>query len=166
MLCNNKLLCLAFNNLYYMQKINNVYFIDLNNIILEITESNVYSNVNQKKIIYYDSQSGSFTLSSNDFLTQQEKSKKEEKENSACIYNQLLGQYTFDNNNNFKDDDYLMIDAKRNEIYQNYTKTNLRKINDLEFNKYYEELNLFLQKYKKFEFILKDFELVHKNNGI
>ena len=59
-----------------------------------------------------------------------------------------------------------MIDAKRNEIYQNYTKTNLRKINDLEFNKYYEELNLFLQKYKKFEFILKDFELVHKNNGI
>lgn len=166
MLCNNKLLCLAFNNLYYMQKINNVYFIDLNNIILEITESNVYSNVNQKKIIYYDSQSGSFTLSSNDFLTQQEKSKIEEKEHSACIYNQLLGQYTFDNNNNFKDDDYLMIDAKRNEIYQNYTKTNLRKINDLEFNKYYEELNLFLQKYKKFEFILKDFELVHKNNGI
>ena len=166
MLCNNKLLCLAFNNLYYMQKINNVYFLGLNNIILEITESNVYSNVNQKKIIYYDSQSGSFTLSPNDFLTPQEKSKIEEKENSSCFYNQLLGQYTFDNSIKFPDDEYIAIDSKRNEIYQNFTKINDKKGNDAEFNKYYGELNLFLQKYKKFEFILKDFELVHKNNGI
>ena len=49
----SKLLCLSLNNTSVMEKINNLYFLGLNNIIFDIVQSSVYSNVTNRKIIYY-----------------------------------------------------------------------------------------------------------------
>jgi hypothetical protein len=86
----SKLLCLSLNNSSLMEKINNLYFLGLNNIIFDIVQSSLYSNVTNVKIIYYNCLNNEFTLSPDDTLTPVDKSKINEKENMESPYTALL----------------------------------------------------------------------------
>lgn len=69
-----------------MQKINNLYFLGLNNIIIEIIESSIYSNITKKKIIYYNSENNTFSLSQDEKLTLSDKCKISEKEKKKNLF--------------------------------------------------------------------------------
>ena len=75
-----------------MEKINNLYFLGLNNIIFDIVQSSLYSNVTNRKIIYYNCLNNEFTLSPDDSLTQTDKFKINERNNMESPYTALMKQ--------------------------------------------------------------------------
>ena len=117
---SNKLLCLSLNNTYIMQKINNLYFLGLNNIIIEIIESSIYSNITKKKIIYYNSENNTFSLSQEEKLTLSDICKINEKEKKESFYTNLLKQIDFDFNVKYSENDYLAIDKQINDNFENF----------------------------------------------
>ena len=157
---SNKLLCLSYNNTYIMQKINNLYFIGLNNIIIEIIESSVYSNITKKKIIYYNCERNEFVLSENDNLSLNDKLKIEQKENKESFYVNFIKQLNFDYSKKYSDNDYLAIDKRINDIYEDYN----NKIN-IGNEKMIMSMNLknLGQAFTNFDFISKDFDIINQN---
>ena len=156
----NKLLCLSYNNSYTMQKINNIYFLGLNNIIIEIIESTVYSNITKKKIIYYNCERNEFVLSENDNLSLSDKLKIAQKENKESFYVNFIKQLKFDYSKKYSDDDYLAIDKRINDIYDDFN----NKIN-LGNEKMIMSMNLknIGEAFINFDFISKDFDIINQS---
>jgi hypothetical protein len=156
----NKLLCLSYNNSYTMQKINNIYFLGLNNIIIEIIESTVYSNITKKKIIYYNCERNEFVLSENDNLSLSDKLKIAQKENKESFYVNFIKQLKFDYSKKYSDNDYLAIDKRINDIYDDFN----NKIN-LGNEKMIMSMNLknIGEAFINFDFISKDFDIINQS---
>ena len=152
----SKLLCLSLNNTSVMEKINNLYFIGLNNIIFDIVQSSVYSNVTNRKIIYYNCLNNESTLSSDDCLTQSDKFKINEKDNLESPYTALLKQIYFDYNIKYSNENYVMIDKQIMACFENFK-------NDGNKNILVASLQNFANTFKNLLFILHDFEFIHKN---
>ena len=150
----SKLLCLSLNNNSVMEKINNLYFLGLNNIIFEIVECNVYSNVTNRKIIYYNILNNEFTLSQDDCLTQNDKNKINEKENKESAYSNLMKQIYFDYSAKYTENNYLAIDRQISSIFESCKNENKKMI--------LNSLKNFLNAFNNFHFIVQDFELIHK----
>jgi hypothetical protein len=156
---SNKLLCLSLNNTYIMQKINNLYFLGLNNIIIEIIESSIYSNITKKKIIYYNSENNTFSLSQEEKLTLSDKCKINEKEKKESFYTNLLKQIDFDFNVKYSENDYLAIDKQINDNFENFN----NRINlDEEKKIIFMNLKRIANAFKNLDFITKDFEIINK----
>ena len=156
---SNKLLCLSLNNTYIMQKINNLYFLGLNNIIIEIIESSIYSNITKKKIIYYNSENNTFSLSQEEKLTLSDKCKINEKEKKESFYTNLLKQIDFDYNVKYSENDYLAIDKQINDNFENFN----NRINlDEEKKIIFMNLKRIANAFKNLDFITKDFEIINK----
>ena len=156
---NNKLLCLSYNNTYARQKFNNIYFLGLNNIIIEIIESSVYSNITKKKIIYYNSERNENVLSENDNLNINDKLKIAQKENKGSIYEKFIKLLNFDYNKKYSENDYLAIDKRINECYEDFN----NKIN-LVNEKKIMSMNLknIGTVFINFAFISKDFDMINQ----
>jgi hypothetical protein len=156
---SNKLLCLSINNTYAMQKINNLYFLGLNNIIIEIIESSIYSNITKKKIVYYNCERNEFVLSENDNLSLSDKLKIEQKENRESIYSNFMRLLNFDYNKKYSDNDYIAIDKRINDCYIDFNKNinlgNEKKIISL-------NLRNIGQEFANFDFISKDFDMINQ----
>ena len=114
----SKLLCLSLNNTSVMEKINNLYFLGLNNIIFDIVQSSVYSNVTNRKIIYYNCLNNEFTLSSDDSLTQSDKFKINEKDNLESPYSALMKQIYFDYKVKYSEDNYITVDKQIGTLFE------------------------------------------------
>ena len=158
---STKMLCLSSNNTYVMQKINNLYFLGINHIIVEITESSVYSNITKKKIMYFDCEKNEFILSENDNLSLNDKLKIEQKQNRESFYNTFIKELFFDYNVKYTENHYIMIDEKINDCYANFN----NKIN-FENEKIIMALNLknTCSVFANFDFVYKDFDLINQIN--
>ena len=156
---SNKLLCLSYNYTYVMQKINNLYFLGLNNIIIEIIESSVYSNITKKKIVYYNCERNEFVLSENDSLSLSDKIKIAQKENKESIYVNFIKQLNFDYSKKYSENDYLAIDKRINDCYVDFN----NKIN-VGNEKKIMSINLknIAAVFTNFDFISKDFDMVNQ----
>ena len=155
---NNKLLCLSSINNYIMQKINNIYFLGLNNIIIEIIESSIYSNITKKIIIYYNCENNDYILSDNDNLNLRDKLEVELKENKESFYVNLMKKLKFDFNKKYSENDYLNIDKKINDIYEDFN--NKINLNNEKMN-ISKNLKNISKSFINFEFISKDFDLIN-----
>ena len=157
-LYSNKLLCLSYNNTYAMQKINNLYFLGLNNIIIEIIESSVYSNITKKKIVYYNCERNEFVLSENDNLSLSDKLKIDQKENKDSLYVNFIKLLNFDYDKKYSKNDYLAIDKRINDCYIDFN----NKIN-LGNEKKIMSMNLrnIGAIFTNFDFIYKDFDIIN-----
>ena len=156
---NNKLLCLSYNNTYSMQKINNVYFLGLNNIIIEIIESSVYSNITKKKIVYYNSERNENILSENENLSINDKLKITQKENKGSIYENFIKLLNFDYNKKYSENDYLAIDKRINDCYEDFN----NKINLVNEKKImFMNLKNIGTVFTDFDFISKDFDMINQ----
>ena len=150
----SKLLCLSLNNNSVMEKINNLYFLGLNNIIFEIVECNIFSNVTNRKIIYYNILNNEFTLSQDDCLTQTDKHKINEKETKESAYSNLMKQIYFDYTAKYTETNYLAIDRQISSIFETCKNENKKIV--------LTSLKNFLNNFNNFHFIIQDFELIHK----
>ena len=151
----SKLLCLSLNNASVMEKINNLYFIGLDNIIFDIVQSTVFSNVTNRKIIYYNCLNNEFTLSSDDALTQTDKFKINEKDNMESPYNALMKQIHFDYKTKYSEENYILIDRQITACFENLKNDNNKSI-------LVASLQNFANTFHNLVFILQDFEFIHK----
>ena len=151
----SKLLCLSLNNSSLMEKINNLYFIGLNNIIFDIVQSSIYSNVTNRKIIYYNCLNNEFTLSPDDCLSQADKYKINERENMESPYSELIKQIYFDYKVKYSEENYIMVDRQIAACYENYK-------NEGNTNLLVGSLQNFAKSFKNLMFTLQDFEFIHK----
>ena len=151
----SKLLCLSLNNSSLMEKINNLYFLGLNNIIFDIVQSSLYSNVTNRKIIYYNCLNNEFTLSPDDCLTQTDKYKINEREIMESPYSALMKQIYFDYNTKYSEDNYIAIDRQITACFENLK-------NDNNKNVLVGSLKNFANMFKNFMFVIQDFDFIHK----
>ena len=151
----SKLLCLSLNNASIMEKINNLYFLGLNNIIFDIVQSSLYSNVTNRKIIYYNCLNNEFTLSPDDCLTQTDKYKINERENLESPYSALMKQIYFDYNTKYSEDNYIAIDRQITACFENLKNDNNKNI-------LVASLKNFANMFKNFVFIIQDFDFINK----
>ena len=157
-LFSNKLLCLSVNNSYVMQKINNLYFLGLNNIIIEIIESSVYTNITKKKIIYYNCENNTFSLSPEENLSLNDRIKIGEKDRKESFYVNLMKQINFDYYVKYSENDYLAIDKQINENFENFN----NRINLIEEKKIIlMNLQRISSAFKNFDFVTKDFDFIN-----
>lgn len=150
----SKLLCLSLNNSSIMEKINNLYFLGLNNIIFDIVQSSLYSNVTNVKIIYYNCLNNEFTLSPDDTLTPVDKSKINEKENMESPYTALLKQIYFDYTVKYSEANYIAIDRQITACFENLKNENQ--------NILVGSLKNFANTFKNLMYIIHDFDFIHK----
>ena len=156
---SNKLLCLSYNNTYAMQKINNLYFLGLNNIIIEIIESSVYSNITKKKIVYYNCERNDFVLSEYDNLSLNDKIKIDQKENKESFYVNFIKQLNFDYTQKYSENDYLAIDKRINDCYIDFNnKINLGNEKKIMSMNLKNIAGIFIN----FDFISKDFDMINQ----
>ena len=151
----SKLLCLSLNNTSLMEKINNLYFLGLNNIIFDIVQSSLYSNVTNRKIIYYNCLNNEFTLSPDDSLTQTDKFKINEREIMESPYSALMKQIYFDYNTKYSEDNYIAIDRQITACFENLKNDNNKNI-------LVASLKNFANMFKNFMFVIQDFDFIHK----
>ena len=151
----SKLLCLSLNNTSLMEKINNLYFLGLNNIIFDIVQSSLYSNVTNRKIIYYNCLNNEFTLSQDDCLTQTDKYKINEREIMESPYSALMKQIYFDYNTKYSEDNYIAIDRQITACFENLKNENNKNI-------LVGSLKNFANMFKNFMFVIQDFDFIHK----
>jgi hypothetical protein len=151
----SKLLCLSLNNTSLMEKINNLYFLGLNNIIFDIVQSSLYSNVTNRKIIYYNCLNNEFTLSPDDSLTQTDKYKINEREIMESPYSALMKQIYFDYNTKYSEDNYIAIDRQITACFENLKNDNNKNI-------LVASLKNFANMFKNFMFVIQDFDFIHK----
>ena len=151
----SKLLCLSLNNSSVMEKINNLYFMGLNNIIFDIVQSSIYSNVTNRKIIYYNCLNNEFTLSPDDSLTQTDKFKINERDNMESPYTALMKQIHFDYKVKYSEENYIMIDRQITACFENLKNDNNKNI-------LVASLQNFANTFNNLTFILHDFEFIHK----
>ena len=156
-LYNNKLPCIKINNAHVMEKINNLYFLGPTDIIFEITESSIYSNVTNKKIIHYNCETNSSSLSESDNLSLNDKLKISIKEGKESFYVSLMKEINIDYNVKYTDNDYFTIDRQISEICFNYNKSRKKKKKIISMNLY-----RIAQNYKNFEFLKKDFDYINQ----
>ena len=155
----SKLLCLSLNNASVMEKINNLYFLGLNNIIFDIVQSSIYSNVTNRKIIYYNCLNNEFTLSPDDSLTQTDKFKINERDNLESPYTALMKQIYFDYKVKYSEENYIMIDRQITACFENLKNDNNKNI-------LVASLQNFSNTFNNLTFILQDFEFIHKRYNI
>ena len=155
----SKLLCLSLNNASVMEKINNLYFLGLNNIIFDIVQSSIYSNVTNRKIIYYNCLNNEFTLSPDDSLTQTDKFKINERDNLESPYTALMKQIYFDYKVKYSEENYIMIDRQITACFENLKNDNNKNI-------LVASLQNFSNTFNNLTFILQDFEFIHKGYNI
>ena len=142
-----------------MQKINNLYFLGLNNIIIEIIESSIYSNITKRKIIYYNCERNENVLSDNDNLSINDKLKIAQKENKGSIYENFIKLLNFDYNKKYSENDYLAIDKRINECYDDFN----NKINLVNEKKIISmNLKNIGTVFPNFDFISKDFDMINQ----
>ena len=153
----SKLLCLSLNNTSVMEKINNLYFLGLNNIIFDIVQSSVYSNVTNRKIIYYNCLNNEFTLSSDDSLTQSDKFKINEKDNLESPYSALMKQIYFDYKVKYSEDNYITVDKQIGTLFESLKNESNNKAILV------ASLQNFATTFKNLTYALQDFEFIHKN---
>ena len=154
---NNKLPCIKINNAHVMEKINNLYFLGPTDIIFEITESSIYSNVTNKKIIHYNCETNSSSLSESDNLSLNDKLKISIKEGKESFYVSLMKEINIDYNVKYTDNDYFTIDRQISEICFNYNKSSGEEKKIISMNLY-----RIAQNYKNFEFLKKDFDYINQ----
>ena len=155
----SKLLCLSLNNTSLMEKINNLYFLGLNNIIFDIVQSSIYSNVTNRKIIYYNCLNNEFTLSSDDCLSQNDKYKINEKENIDSPYSALMKQIYFDYKIKYSEENYIMIDRQIAACFDGLK-------NEKNTSILVASLQNFANTFKNLMFILQDYDFIHKRYNI
>ena len=153
----SKLLCLSLNNTSVMEKINNLYFLGLNNIIFDIVQSSVYSNVTNRKIIYYNCLNNEFTLSSDDSLTQSDKFKINEKDNLESPYSALMKQIYFDYKVKYSEDNYITVDKQIGTLFESLKNESNNKAILV------ASLQNFATTFKNLTYALQDFEFINKN---
>ena len=140
-----------------MEKINNLYFLGLNNIIFDIVQSSVYSNVTNRKIIYYNCLNNEFTLSSDDSLTQSDKFKINEKDNLESPYSALMKQIYFDYKVKYSEDNYITVDKQIGTLFESLKNESNNKAILV------ASLQNFATTFKNLTYALQDFEFINKN---
>ena len=135
----------------------NIFTSKLLCFIFDIVQSSVYSNVTNRKIIYYNCLNNEFTLSSDDSLTQSDKFKINEKDNLESPYSALMKQIYFDYKVKYSEDNYITVDKQIGTLFESLKNESNNKAILV------ASLQNFATTFKNLTYALQDFEFINKN---